>query len=105
MSGSPSSRKYSLYLPLIIITPICPHTLSNRPLVVSDSVSVKIQVDSDKPTYATFDGSNSMKISKDFEISVNQSDVIFNLLRMPNNEYFSVLKDKLMWSSSYESKN
>ena len=46
-----------------------------------------------------------MKISKDFEISVNQSDVIFNLLRMPNNEYFSVLKDKLMWSSSYESKN
>ena len=92
-------------LPLIIITPICPHTLSNRPLVVSDSASVKIQVDSDKPTYATFDGSNSMKISKDFEISVNQSDVIFNLLRMPNNEYFSVLKDKLMWSSSYESKN
>ena len=91
-------------LPLIIITPICPHTLSNRPLVVSDSTSVKIQVDSDKPIYATFDGSNSMKISKDFEISVNQSDVIFNLLRMPNNEYFSVLKDKLMLSSSYESR-
>ena len=45
-------------LPLIIITPICPHTLTNRPLVISDKSKVSVSVDSSNPIYVSFDGSN-----------------------------------------------
>ena len=89
-------------LPLIIITPICPHTLTNRPLVISDKSKVSVSVDSSKPIYVSFDGSNSEELDGKFIINIEKSNLNFNLLRMKKNEYFSVLKNKLMWSNSYE---
>ncbi len=89
-------------LPLIIITPICPHTLTNRPLVISDKSKVSVSVDSSNPIYVSFDGSNSEELKGKFIINIEKSNLNFNLLRMKKNEYFSVLKNKLMWSNSYE---
>tara|TARA_Y100000817_G_scaffold283786_1_gene249908 strand:- start:129 stop:986 length:858 start_codon:yes stop_codon:yes gene_type:complete len=91
-------------LPLIIITPICPHTLTNRPLVISDKSKVSVSVDSLNPIYVSFDGSKSEELKGKFVINIEKSNLNFNLLRMKKNEYFSVLKNKLMWSNSYESK-
>ena len=91
-------------LPLIIITPICPHTLTNRPLVISDKSKVSVSVDSLNPIYVSFDGSKSEELKGKFVINIKKSNLNFNLLRMKKNEYFSVLKNKLMWSNSYESK-
>ncbi len=89
-------------LPLIIVTPICPHTLTNRPLVISDKSKVSVSVDSSNPIYVSFDGSNSEELKGKFIINIEKSNLNFNLLRMKKNEYFSVLKNKLMWSNSYE---
>jgi|TARA_B100000131_G_scaffold81846_1_gene78757 NAD+ kinase len=91
-------------LPLMVITPICPHTLSNRPLVISDNCEVTVTLESNNPVYATFDGSNSEELAGKFEVRIIKSNLDFNLLRMKNNAYFSVLKNKLMWSNTYESK-
>ena len=91
-------------LPLIIITPICPHTLTNQPLVISDKSKVSVSVDSLNPIYVSFDGSKSEELKGKFVINIEKSNLNFNLLRMKKNEYFSVLKNKLMWSNSYESK-
>jgi len=91
-------------LPLMIITPICPHTLSNRPLVISEKCEVSIRVNSDNHVFASFDGANNEKLNGKTTISVKKSSLTLNLLRMKNTEYFSVLKDKLMWSNLYEHK-
>ena len=89
-------------LPLVIITPICPHTLANRPLVISNKSVVRVRVDSFKsPVYATFDGNASMEMESDFELEVSKSPLKFKLLRSKQTEYFNVLNEKLMWSNSY----
>ncbi len=88
-------------LPLVIITPICPHTLSNRPLVVSHDSKIKIKIDSSTyPVFATFDGNESLEMEHGFELVVSKSSHELSLLRSPNTQYFDVLKDKLMWSNN-----
>ena len=88
-------------LPLVIITPICPHTLSNRPLVVSHNSKIKIKIDSSTyPVFATFDGNESLEMERGFELVVSKSSHKLSLLRSPNTEYFDVLKEKLMWSNN-----
>jgi NAD+ kinase len=88
-------------LPLVIITPICPHTLSNRPLVVSHDSKIKIKIDSSTyPVFATFDGNESLEMEHGFELVVSKSSHELSLLRSPNTKYFDVLKDKLMWSNN-----
>ncbi|MEE2974986.1 MAG: NAD(+)/NADH kinase [Thermodesulfobacteriota bacterium] len=88
-------------LPLVIVTPICPHTLSNRPLVVSDNSAIKIKINSTNyPVFATFDGNESIEIDNISELTVLKSKHKLTLLRSPDTEYFHVLKDKLMWSNN-----
>lgn len=88
-------------LPLVIITPICPHTLSNRPLVVSHDSKIKITIDSSTyPVFATFDGNESLEMEHGFELVVSKSNHELLLLRSPHTKYFDVLKDKLMWSNN-----
>lgn len=88
-------------LPLVIVTPICPHTLSNRPLVVSDNSAIKIKINSTNyPVFATFDGNESIEIDNISELIVLKSKHKLTLLRSPDTEYFHVLKDKLMWSNN-----
>ena len=89
-------------LPLVIVTPICPHTLSNRPLVISDKSSIKIRIDSiSYPVFVTFDGIESLEIDNTSELIVSKSKYKLCLLRSPDSKYFHVLKDKLMWSNNY----
>lgn len=89
-------------LPLVIITPICPHTLSNRPLVISNKSIIRVKIDSqNSPVFATFDGSDSMEMESEFHLEVSRSYHKLNLLRFKETKYFDVLKDKLMWSNNY----
>ena len=89
-------------LPLVIITPICPHTLSNRPLVISNKSLIKVKIDSfNSPVFTTFDGDYSMEMESGFELEISKSSLKLNLLRFKDTKYFDVLKDKLMWSNNY----
>ena len=89
-------------LPLVIITPICPHTLSNRPLVVSNQSIIRVKINSlNSPVFTTFDGDDSMEMGEGFELEISKSTLKLKLLRSRKTEYFNVLKDKLMWSNNY----
>ncbi|NSW88208.1 NAD(+)/NADH kinase [bacterium] len=89
-------------LPLVIITPICPHTLSNRPLVISNKSLIKVKLDSiNSPVFTTFDGDYSMEMESGFELEISKSPLKLKLLRLKDTKYFDVLKDKLMWSNNY----
>lgn len=88
-------------VPAIIMTPICPFTLTNRPLIVPDSVCIKIRLaEKSSDNMLTFDGREGLDINSNDTIIVKKSLYPVNMITMPNQNYFDVLKTKLMWGGS-----
>ncbi len=89
-------------LPITLITPICPHTLTMRPLVLSSRENIKIYVKGEnRDIYLTIDGQESVQITSEVEfIQVKSSDNPVKLVKPLNRGYFDVLRDKLKWSGS-----
>ncbi|MEZ4524963.1 MAG: NAD(+)/NADH kinase [Desulfobacterales bacterium] len=86
-------------VPAIVMTPICPFTLTNRPLIVPDSVCVKIRlVRKSADIMLTFDGQTGMEITEKDSIIVQKSPHPVHMIVMPERHYFEVLKTKLRWS-------
>jgi len=91
-------------LPVTLITPICPHILTNRPLIVSNSIEIMIEVLTDTTqTYLRLDGQLGIKIQKGDFIKLNKYKKTFNMIRSPYRDYFTILKTKLMWGQRYGS--
>lgn len=91
-------------LPVIVMTPICPHVLTNRPLVVSSGTEIKVEVLSDaQNTYLTLDGQIGFSLQQGDEIYLKNSESHINIIKSPFRDYFSILKTKLMWGERYGS--
>jgi NAD+ kinase len=89
-------------IPVTIITPICPHTLTNRPLVVSSEMKVEIKVTTQEPdTYLTLDGQIGLRLKTGDLIEVKRTDTSVKLIKSPFRDFFSILKTKLMWGERY----
>ncbi|UCE51228.1 MAG: NAD(+)/NADH kinase [Desulfobacterales bacterium] len=86
-------------VPGIIMTPICPHTLTNRPLILPEDVSVKIKLEEgSSDMMLTFDGQVGLDINGRDEILVKKGRQPINIMRIPGFQYFDILKAKLRWS-------
>ncbi|MBI4851477.1 MAG: NAD(+)/NADH kinase [Acidobacteria bacterium] len=82
----------------MLITPICPHTLTNRPLVVSDENPIElVLVTPREEVTLTLDGQIGFSLKHLDRISVRKSEHYFQLVQATNKNYFSVLKNKLSW--------
>lgn len=82
----------------VVITPICPFTLSNRPIVVPDESSIEVRLMTDKEEVAlTLDGQVGFPVQVNDRIVISKSNTSFNLVQPPNRNYFDVLRDKLKW--------
>lgn len=82
----------------IVITPICPHTLSNRPLVVPDDVEFELTLKTPKEEVGlTLDGQVGMPLEYEDRIVVRKSRMAFNLVQAHTRNYFDVLRNKLKW--------
>lgn len=89
-------------LPVMIITPICPHTLTNRPLVVSSEMKVELKISTQEPdTYLTLDGQIGTRLKTGDVVEVRKSDTFVKLIKSPFRDYFTILKTKLMWGERY----
>lgn len=89
-------------LPVILITPICPHLLTNRPLVVSSNSEIKVKVLTDtQNTYLTADGQVGVTINVGDEVILRKASTTVKLVKSPFRDYFSILKTKLMWGERY----
>jgi NAD+ kinase len=85
-------------VPGILITPICPFALTNRPLIVPESARIKIQLfEESKDIMLTFDGQVGMPIDEDFAIVVRKAPASVQLISLPDRDYFDVLRTKLRW--------
>lgn len=111
ISTSTGSTAYSLSaggpmlppsVPGILITPICPHTLSFRPLVLPDSVRlvVRVPLNARATAFASFDGRNLVQIPKGGEVHIQTSHwpVPTVCLCPPLVEWFRAIKHRLNWN-------
>lgn len=86
-------------VPGIILAPICPFTLTNRPLVVPDTAIIKIElVKKASNIMLTFDGQAGIEINDQDIIIVKKGRHPIQMISMPGQNYFDVLKAKLNWS-------
>jgi NAD+ kinase len=80
------------------ITPICPHTLTNRPVIVPDTSVIQIRVlASDHATYLTIDGQIGELLRESDRVVCRRSKHSISLVRPPNLLFFDVLREKLKW--------
>ena len=86
-------------LPAIVLTPICPHMLSNRPLVLGDGVSVEVRLRDarDGDVQITFDGQQGFPLAPRDTVTVTRSAHALRLVKAPGRDYFEVLRTKLKW--------
>lgn len=82
----------------LIITPISPHALTNRPLVVQGGVEVKVSASlRQHEAFLTVDGQIGIPLRDGDEIVCRRSDRCVNLMRINGNRFFEVLRNKLHW--------
>jgi len=88
-------------VPGIIMTPICPFTLTVRPLIVPESVCIKIRFEKEaSDIMLTFDGQEGLDMDERDHIIIRDAKHPINLITKPDKNYFDVLKAKLRWSGS-----
>lgn len=82
----------------IVLTPICSHTLTNRPIVLPDEFKVEITLKTlSEDVYLTLDGQVGFSLRKDDVIEINKSPFKTKLLIPCERDYFKVLRTKLKW--------
>lgn len=83
----------------LVLTPIAPHTLTNRPVVIPASGTVRVQpmMDGRDEVYVTFDGQTAYQLEAGDEIIVQKADARLRLLRPTTRSYYQVLRTKLKW--------
>ena len=86
----PSMRGY-------ILAPICPHTLTQRPLVLPDDQTVNIVLASESEVFLTLDGQSGMQLQRGDRVQIKQSHNRVLLVRNPSIDYFGILRAKLRW--------
>lgn len=86
-------------VPGIILTPICPFTLTIRPLIIPDSVVITIVLEKEAAdVLATFDGQSGIELHNNDTIRIQKSPYPLLMIRLPGQRYFDLVKAKLRWS-------
>ncbi len=80
-----------------VITPISPHNLNVRPVVVSDDMELDLQIESRSGKFLLSCDSKTTSVSTDIRIRVTRAHYQVNLIRLRDYSYFSNLRNKLLW--------
>jgi NAD+ kinase len=82
----------------VVLTPICPFTLTNRPIVVPDRAEIELKlIDGHEGVILTLDGQTGFSMNGGDTVRIRKSETTLNLLQPPNRNYFDVLRNKLKW--------
>ncbi len=86
---------------VFVITPICPHVLTNRSVIVSDSSVIEIApASAEYPTFLSVDGRDPVRVPAEGQIAIRRANVMLQLGFLPEISFFSVLRHKLKWTGS-----
>ena len=83
----------------LLITPIAPHTLTNRPIVIPSTSSIRVQplIEDRDELYITFDGQAGYQLQAGDQITVRAGETRLRLIRPSTRSHFEVLREKLKW--------
>ncbi len=83
----------------LILTPIAPHTLTNRPIVIPSGAAVRVQphIDERDELYVTFDGQAGFQLRSGDQLRICRAERPLRLIRPSTRSYFEVLRQKLKW--------
>jgi NAD+ kinase len=85
----------------LVITPICPHTLTNRSIIVDDSAVIEVEAtERDYPVFLTIDGRAPVHIEAGSVVTVHKAAQSLPLAALPGVSFFSVVRQKLKWRGS-----
>ena len=85
----------------LVLTPIAPHTLSNRPIVIPAERDVRVTSTSSNAgdeVYVTMDGQTGLPLQEGDELTITRADTPLRLVRSTTRSYFEVLRQKLKWN-------
>jgi NAD+ kinase len=85
----------------ILITPICPHTLSDRPVVVRDTSDIELHLSqSSDSVFLTLDGQTGVPMQIGDRVRITRAEARLKLIQPPNKSYFEILRSKLKWGEA-----
>jgi NAD+ kinase len=85
-------------LPVVVLTPICPHTLTLRPVVVPDSSVIEVTLETPREeVFLTLDGQEGAPMDQGDRVRVRRSDTTVQLVKITERGFFDGLRDKLHW--------
>ncbi len=85
-------------LPVLVLTPICPHTLTLRPVVVPDSSLVEVTLETPREeVFLTLDGQEGAPMDQGDRVRVRRSEATVHLVKTTGRGFFDGLRDKLHW--------
>ena len=86
-------------VPAIALTPICPHSLSFRPTVISSDARVRIDLlTTGEKVFLTLDGQRGGKMEDGEVVEVRRAEAALDLVTSPQRKYFGLLREKLGWA-------
>jgi len=82
----------------LILVPICPHTLTNRPLVLPEEVGVQVVLNSEnEDVYLTLDGQVGFPLQYQDQVEIRRADREITLIVSPKKNFYEILRSKLKW--------
>jgi NAD+ kinase len=87
----------------VVITPICPHMLTNRPIVLPDELDIEVGImtpSQGQEIYLTLDGQEGFPITENDRVCIRKSEHRVLFVQSPEKNYFDVLRAKLKWGES-----
>ena len=81
----------------IILTPIAPHNLNVRPIVLNDNSEISLKIKGREKQYLLSLDSKQATIQMDEEVVLKKANYHFNLINLNGQNFFSTLRNKLMW--------
>ncbi len=80
-----------------VITPVSPHNLNVRPIVISADMELDLKIDSRTEKYILSCDSRSLTLRSSTTLKIKKADFEVNLIRLKKDQYFSILREKLLW--------
>lgn len=84
---------------VICLTPVAPHSLNVRPIVLGDDVEIRLTVESRSHSFLVAVDGRSEKVGEQTEIVVRRAPFTVNMVKFPNQSYFATLRTKMMWGA------
>lgn len=80
-----------------VITPIAPHNLNVRPIIIPDDVKLTFEIEARSTKFLVSCDSRTVTVDRSVKIGINKANFNINLIRLNNESYFTTLRNKLLW--------